>query len=208
MKAKDLDHGMEVEVKLRLPDSTSHQKFADAISPFHTKTMIQENVFFDGADSELSSKLAVLRLRFYDGDSRCIVSLKAKPVILEGISRIEEEEEEFDPAMARACIAEPWRLNEVTSSRVLSRAIKEFGVKSFVCLGGFRNVRQVYHWKGLKLELDETQYDFGTSYEIECESGDPDEAKRLIEGFLKENGIQHSYSEVSKFAVFRSRKLP
>uniref|UniRef100_A0A5B6ZTU3 Putative triphosphate tunel metalloenzyme 3-like n=1 Tax=Davidia involucrata TaxID=16924 RepID=A0A5B6ZTU3_DAVIN len=201
---------MEVEVKLRLPDSATHQKLSDLLSPFHTKTLIQENVFFDGANAELSSNLAALRLRFYDLDSLCVVSLKAKPVISAGISRVEEDEEPIDPAIARACVAEPWRLLSVNSSRILKRVREEFGVgeKGLVCLGGFRNVRAVYDWNGLKLELDETHYDFGTSYEIECESSDPDRAKKLLEELLNHNGIRYSYSEVSKFAVFRSGKLP
>ncbi|KAJ0075956.1 hypothetical protein Patl1_34621 [Pistacia atlantica] len=84
-----------------------------------------------------------------------------------------------------------------------------FGENSeFVCLGGFKNVRGVYEWKGLKLELDETIYGFGTCYEIECESLEPERDKKLIEGFLEENGIEYEYSQVSKFAVFRSGKLP
>ncbi|KAF8389152.1 hypothetical protein HHK36_025845 [Tetracentron sinense] len=201
---------MEVEVKLRLPDSASHQKLSDLLSRFHLKTHLQENIFFDGAAAELSSKRAVLRLRFYNGDSLCVISLKAKAVIIDGVSRVEEDEEEIDPSIGRACVAEPWRLGFVDSSRILKRVREEFeiGDKGFVCLGGFRNVRAVYDWKGLKLELDETQFDFGTCYEIECESDDPEAAKKLLEEFLKENGISYSYSEVSKFAVFLSGKLP
>lgn len=69
-------------------------------------------------------------------------------------------------------------------------------------------MRRIYEWKGLKLELDETSFDFGTNYEIECESEEPERVMDLLEGFLKENGIDYSYSETSKFAVFRSGKLP
>ncbi|PSS07536.1 Triphosphate tunel metalloenzyme 3 like [Actinidia chinensis var. chinensis] len=203
---------MEVEVKLRLPDAASHQKLSHLLSPFHTQTLLQENVFFDGAAAQLSSALAALRLRFYGGavDSRCIISLKAKPTIAAGISRVEEEEEPIDPSFARACVAEPWRLLSLDSSRILTRVREEFGIgnKGLVCLGGFKNVRSVYDWEGLKLELDETHYDFGTSYEIECESSEPDRVKKLLEEFLIENGISYSYSEVSKFAIFRSGKLP
>ncbi|CAK9146271.1 unnamed protein product [Ilex paraguariensis] len=201
---------MEVEVKLRLPDSASHQRLSNILSPFHIKTHLQENVFFDGINSELSSNLAVLRLRFYDLDTHCIVSLKAKPIITDGISRIEEDEEPIDAAIARACVAEPWQLSSINLSRILKRVREEFGVieNGLVCLGGFRNVRAVYDWNGLKLELDETHYEFGTSYEIECESSEPDRAKKLIEEFLKDNGIGYSYSESSKFAVFRAGKLP
>ncbi|XP_043721934.1 triphosphate tunnel metalloenzyme 3 isoform X2 [Telopea speciosissima] len=201
---------MEVEVKLRLPDSASHQKLSDLLKPFHIITHLQENVFFDGAAAELSSKRAVLRIRFYNSDSRCVVSLKAKAVLVDGISRVEEDEEDIDPSIGRACVAEPWRLGSVDSSRILRRVKEEFQLanNNFVCLGGFRNVRSVYDWKGLKLELDETQYDFGTCYEIECESDDPENVKKLLEGFLTDNGISYSYSEVSKFAIFRSGKLP
>ncbi|KAK9149570.1 hypothetical protein Scep_008327 [Stephania cephalantha] len=201
---------MEVEVKLRLPNSAAHQRLSDLLSPFHRRTHLQSNLFFDTPSARLSSNLAALRLRFYDSDSSCVVSLKSKPLISNGVSRVEEDEEQIDPSLARACVAEPWRLASVESSRVLRRAREEFGCgeEGFVCLGGFRNVRAVYEWKGLKLELDETQFDFGTGYEIECETGEPEEAKRVIEDFLKENGIEYEYSALSKFAVFRSGKLP
>ncbi|CAI9782262.1 unnamed protein product [Fraxinus pennsylvanica] len=69
---------MEVEVKLRLPDSTSHQ----LLSLHHRKTHFQENVFFDGTNAELSSNLAVLRLRLYYLDSHSVLSIKAEPVLL------------------------------------------------------------------------------------------------------------------------------
>ena len=39
----------------------------------------------------------------------------------------------------------------------------------------------MYEWKGLKLEVDETDFGFGTLYEIKCESNDPEKAKKLIE---------------------------
>ncbi|KDP37041.1 hypothetical protein JCGZ_06097 [Jatropha curcas] len=202
---------MEVEVKLRLPNLNAHQKLSTVLSPFHTKTLMQENIFFDTKNSHLSSSLAALRLRFYNLDSQCVLSLKAKPVMSNGISRVEEQEEPLDPQIGRLCVAEPWRLRSLQSSNIMDRVREEFGVKGneeFVCLGGFRNVRQVFDWKGLKMELDETIYDFGISYELECESKEPERDKRLIEGLLTENGIEFSYSKFNKFAVFRSGKLP
>ncbi|KAF9593114.1 hypothetical protein IFM89_020178 [Coptis chinensis] len=77
----------------------------------------------------------------------------------------------------------------------------------FVCLGGFKNVKGVYDWNGLNLELDKMQYDFSISYKIECESDDPENVKMVLEKFLNENGMEYSYSEVSKFAVCQSGKL-
>ena len=47
---------------------------------------------------------------------------------------------------------------------------RDTGVKDLVCLGGFRNVRSDFDWAGFKLELDETQFDWGTVYEIEVET--------------------------------------
>ncbi|XP_047174169.1 triphosphate tunnel metalloenzyme 3 [Vigna umbellata] len=199
---------MEVEVKLRLADATAHRRVTSLLSPFHVVTHRQKNLFFDGAASELSERRAVLRLRFYGDDERCVVSLKARAVLVDGVSRVEEDEEDLDPRVGRECVAEPGKLGSV-ESRVLLRVKEEFGTeKGFIGLGGFGNVRNVYDWKGLKLEVDETKFDSGILYEIECESADPEGAKRLLEEFLKENEIDYSYSTASKFAIFRSGKLP
>jgi adenylate cyclase class IV len=78
---------MEVEIKLRLPDGPTHEKVASLLGPKHEVTYLQENVFFDGAAQELSSKRTVLRLRFYNGDERCVATVKGKAVIIDGISR-------------------------------------------------------------------------------------------------------------------------
>uniref|UniRef100_A0A2N9J8U8 CYTH domain-containing protein n=1 Tax=Fagus sylvatica TaxID=28930 RepID=A0A2N9J8U8_FAGSY len=200
---------MEVEVKLRLPDAIAHRHVTTVLTPFHVTTHRQENNFFDGSSNELSSRRAILRLRFADTDPRCVVTLKAKAVIVDGVSRVEEDEEVLDAAIGRECLAEPAKLlSSSEESRVLRRVREEFGVVGFVGLGGFKNVREVYEWKGLKLEVDETNFGFGTLYEIECESDNPEEAKKLLEDFLKENGINYSYSLTSKFAIFRSGNLP
>lgn len=39
-----------------------------------------------------------------------------------------------------------------------------------VCLGGFNNTRQEFEWGGHLLELDETKFEWGTVYELECET--------------------------------------
>ncbi|KAL5547722.1 hypothetical protein UlMin_002953 [Ulmus minor] len=198
---------MEIEVKLKLRDDANHRRVTDIFSPFLVTTHRQENFFFDGAAGELSSRRAVLRVRFSDKDPRCVVSLKARALLVDGVSRVEEDEEELEAELGRSCVEEPQKLFDL-ESRVLKRVREEFGVSGFVGLGGFENVRDVYGWKGLKLEVDETKYKFGTCFEIECESVDPEGVKKVLEEFLKENGIEYSYSEASKFAVFRSGKLP
>ncbi|KAL6585644.1 Triphosphate tunnel metalloenzyme 3 [Orobanche minor] len=200
---------MEVEVKLRLPDKASHLHLLSLLSPFHIATHHQHNTFFDGSSSELSSQRAVLRLRFHEETRvpKCFLCLKAKAVLADGISRVQEDEEEVDPTTGTACFVDPQKLMDV-DSRVLRRVKEEFGIKGFVGLGGFMNVRNVYEWNGVKLEVDEVKYEFGDMYEVECESVDPERVKLMIEAFFKENGIEYSDSVMSKFAIFRAGKLP
>ncbi|KAK4837455.1 hypothetical protein QYF36_005655 [Acer negundo] len=201
---------MEVEVKLRLKDSKAHQNVSSLLSPFHKQTLFQDNIFFDDNLSKLSSNSAVLRLRFYNLNSHCVLSLKAKPQISDGISRVEELEEPISVSVASNCVAQPSLLSKI-DSKIMKLIKDRYGVgenSDFVCLGGFKNVRAVYDWRGLKLELDETLYGFGSSYEIECESLEPERDKKLIQELLDENEIQYHYSQLSKFSVFRSGKLP
>ncbi|XP_059433458.1 triphosphate tunnel metalloenzyme 3-like [Corylus avellana] len=198
---------MDVEVKLRLPDAEAHRRVTEVLASFHDRTNRQENFFFDGSAGELSASRATLCLRFYDTNQRCVVILKAKAVLVDGVSRVEGDKERLKPPIGRDCVADPGRLKDV-ESRVLGRVREEFRPLGFVGLEGFENVRRVYKWKGLTLELDETDFGFGTQYEIECESANPEDARQLLEEFLKGNDIPYSYSEKSKFDIFRSGKLP
>lgn len=194
-------------MKLGLPDSTAHWSLLTLLSPFHVIPHCQHNTFFDGASAELSSRCTILC--FYGEEMKYVISLKAKAVISNGISCMEEDEEELDPLIGHEGVFNPNKLKEI-DSRIMKRVREEFDVRDggFVYLGGFRNVRGVHEWNGLNLEVDETMYDFGTCYEIKCESVEPKKAEGLIEGFLKENGIAYSYLVASKFAIFRSGKLP
>ncbi|KAH7546294.1 hypothetical protein FEM48_Zijuj01G0185100 [Ziziphus jujuba var. spinosa] len=204
---------MGTELKLRIRDSTAHCRLTKLLSAFHVETQHQENFFFDGANNELSSQQVVLFLRFYGDDTpQCFMSLKARAVLDEGVYRVDEEvEENFEPAVGRACVAQPEKLSSVECG-ILKMLKEKFGVLNFVGLGGFVNVRDVYKWEGLKLEVDKTLYEFGTNHEIECETSDPEGVKKVLEEFLKENRIQYSYSQASKFEVaiesdFRALKM-
>ncbi|CAM6044620.1 unnamed protein product [Sphagnum compactum] len=198
---------MEVEIKLRLPDGATHEKVASLLGPRHEVTYLQENVFFDGVAQELSSKRTVLRLRFYNGDERCVATLKGKAVIIDGISRGTEVEEDIDVAIGRACVSDPLQLVDI-DCKLIQAVVSDYGCRQFVCLGGFRNVRNVYSWESLKLELDETQYAFGTTYEIECETTEPERFREQLGSLLDSNSIPYSYSTMSKFGIFRSGKVP
>ena len=102
----------------------------------------QENHFFDGSSGKLSSRRATLRLRFSDTDPLCVVTFKAKAIIVDYVSCIEEDEEPLDPSFGRNYVAEPEKiLWSAAESRVLRRAKEEFGALGFLGLGGFGNVR-------------------------------------------------------------------
>ena len=57
----------------------------------HIATHEQENFFLDGPSKELSSRMAVLRIRFYDVDKRALVTLKGKQKLVDGVGRVVDE---------------------------------------------------------------------------------------------------------------------
>ncbi|KAG9141525.1 hypothetical protein Leryth_019058 [Lithospermum erythrorhizon] len=193
---------MEIEVKLKLANATAHQKLLSLLSAYKIATHFQTNTFFDGSARELSSSRAILRIRFYENTEipKCFISLKAKAVIINGVSTVEEDEEEIAPEIGYKCVENVENLVELGGvSRVVKRVKEEFGVEGFVGLGGFRNVRNVFDWEGVKLEVDESVFEFGTCYEVECESVEAEKVKGRIERLLMENGVEYEYSNKSNY---------
>ncbi|KAJ7951934.1 triphosphate tunel metalloenzyme 3-like [Quillaja saponaria] len=86
--------------KVWLPYSAFHRKLrpSNLVTPLHVNALIQENIFSDGANTELYSNLAILRICFYYADS-CVLSIEGKPVISNGIRRVEEHEEPLGLAL-------------------------------------------------------------------------------------------------------------
>ncbi|XP_066400619.1 triphosphate tunnel metalloenzyme 3-like [Miscanthus floridulus] len=212
---------MEVEIKLSLPDAAAHRRLSAFLAPRLRRTHAQRNLFFDASARTLAAATAALRVRLYDGSddrapSRAVLALKRRPRIDAGISRVEEIEEPLDPALALACADDPARLGGLDSP-IIRLIAAEYGVGGdaapFVCLGGFRNTRAVYDYEledgggGLVLELDETRFDFGTRYELECETAEPDRVKEVLERLLTVAGVPYEYSRSNKFACFMAGKL-
>ncbi|XP_062192426.1 triphosphate tunnel metalloenzyme 3-like [Phragmites australis] len=211
---------MEVEIKLRLPDAAAHRRLSSFLAPRLRRTHDQRNLFFDGAARTLAAGTAALRIRFFGPDdrapSRAVLALKRRPRIDAGVSRVEEVEEPLDPALALACADDPARLGGVNSP-IIRLVASEYGVGGnaapFVCLGGFRNTRAVYELEdddeglGLVLELDEMRFDFGTGYELECETAEPNRAKQVLERLLTVAGVPYQYSRSNKFACFMAGEL-
>ncbi|XP_020182615.1 triphosphate tunnel metalloenzyme 3-like [Aegilops tauschii subsp. strangulata] len=203
---------MEVEIKLRLPDAAAHRRLSSFLAPRLLRT--------DAPARPLTAATAAQRdVRLYGTDdrdpSRAVLTLKRRPRIDAGVSRVEEVVEPLDPTVALTCVDNPARLNAVDSP-IVRLVSDEYGVGGdkapFVCLGGFRNTRGVYELEegegqGLVLELDETHFDFGTNYELECETAEPDRAKEVLERLLTVAGVPYEYSRSNKFACFMAGKL-
>lgn len=69
---------LQVEVKIRLPDRAAHERVAQLLSSGIKAVHEQENFFFDGANKELNSQRAVLRLRFYNVDKKAVITVKVR----------------------------------------------------------------------------------------------------------------------------------
>ena len=67
-----------MEVKIRLPDRAAHERVAQLLSSGIKAVHEQENFFFDGANKELNSQRAVLRLRFYNVDKKAVITVKVE----------------------------------------------------------------------------------------------------------------------------------
>jgi len=195
----------QIEVKLRLPDAAAYGAVAAALGgpPARKATHHQENFFFDGPGKELGAERAVLRVRYYDTDRRALITLKGKQILVDGIGRGSEVEADApDPKAARAWVEDPSGLLALDLPLLRDGVASRFGVSSLVCLGGFENVRQEFPFAGHTLELDETRFAWGTLYEIEVESGEPEVVKAKLEALLKEHAIPFSYSTTTKFHNF------
>lgn len=57
------------------------------------------------------------------------------------------------------------------------------------------------------MEVDETLYDWGTVYEIECETDEPEQVREKLSAFLKKHGIESKFNTTTKFANFINRSL-
>ena len=198
----------EVEVKLRIPDSASFAAVKTLLLPSFKAVHDQENHFFDGAQKELSSQKVVLRVRFYGGDQKAVITVKGKQVLKDGIGRAPEEEEEVDPAVAREFIRDSSALLTYDKSPLMQKLKDEFKfAKGLSYLGGFSNKRLVYDWREYTLEVDQTSYPWGSMFEIECETDKPEALKESLEALLAEHNIPFADSKRSKFQNFIMKTL-
>lgn len=201
-------------MKLRLGSKDDYERLAAVLAPGAGPVYQQENFFFDGPASELNSKRVVVRVRLYNRDQKATLTVKGEQVLVNGIGRAPETEEKLDPTAARRFVSEPGALL-AHDSDIVRRLASQYSLTSLVCLGGFDNLRREFAWapeggaaaKPFTLELDATAYPWGTLYELECETDQPEALRAQLEALLASNGVKYEYSKTSKFANFVNRTL-
>lgn len=208
---------MEIEVKLRLKSQTDHKNLLALLiaSPAasYRCTNLQENFFFDDSKKSLATTRSVYRLRrvhvtMPDGvqSLRHYMTFKSKGTIIDGISRINEEESIVDQFDFEQVLDTPDHARSLTSKiPMLVQVMAHVGSLSQV--GTFRNKRTVFDWSGLCLEIDETLYPFGTAYEVEVEHVEPEMAKDKVVGLFRAHGIEFEESHRSKFGTMLAGSL-
>eukprot|EP00833_Pecoramyces_ruminatium_P008568 jgi/Orpsp1_1/1182600/evm.model.c7180000081934.1 len=203
---------METEVKLRINEE-SYQKVQEKLLErgFTLKeTDNQTNFFFDGQNREMSKKRYVLRFRKIFRKDKYIyfTTLKGNANLSNGISKIEEFEEEISQDLFEEIVANPSKLPELgLKQNLLTKVLKEHPIQSqYEIIGQFTTKRMKFliefvENKPWTLELDETEFPFGKAYEIELEV--PEEeiniAKESLEKFMADNNIPYTYSKNNKF---------
>ena len=130
-------------------------------------------------------------------------------VMENGIGRATEEEDDIVPTLGRKALQDPQVLLSSSSHPLITKLIKDVGSlpHGLICLGGFHNVRKEYEWEGHLLELDETKYEWGTVYELECETIEPEVMREKLENLLTQHSVSFKYSTTTKFANFRNKTL-
>ncbi|ORX83537.1 hypothetical protein BCR32DRAFT_266913 [Anaeromyces robustus] len=203
---------METEVKLRINEE-SYQKVQEKLleKGFTLKeTDNQTNTFLDGQNKEMGKKRYVLRFRkiFRKDKYLYFTTLKGNANLANGISKIEEFEEEISKELFEEILANPSKLPELgLKHNLLTKVLKEHPIESkYEIIGQFTTNRKKFLIELVKdkpwtLELDETEFPFGKAYEIELEVPEDEIniAKESLEKFMNESNIPYTYSKNNKF---------
>ncbi|KAF9202446.1 hypothetical protein BGZ49_007406, partial [Haplosporangium sp. Z 27] len=173
---------MEIEIKIRLSTEADTARLEHALggSPFVSED--QDNVFFEGVNKELIKNKLVFRIRIIEKSGKdriAVVALKGNAVLVDGISKVEEEEEVIDIKIAEQIIENPNLIPETAKThRLLKKIVERVPCNDgYTHMGRFKNVRHKYQWQEYVVEVDRTMYPHGTAYEVEIESTNPENAK-------------------------------
>lgn len=210
----------EIEFKIRLKDETAYNAVLEALGGVKGANVVhaQTNLFWDGDSGEsknlLSTQRIVLRFRFFGApgspDEKCVATIKEKAVVVDGLMTAGEQEGPIPVTVARALIEEPakWFDGTVAIPGFIQDLISRHKLIKLEFLNGFETNRTVFSWEQHKLELDIVKYPFGTMYEVEVETKEPDALRPKLEALVsKATGSGWSYSKTTKLAIFKAGRL-
>ncbi|KAI8905138.1 CYTH-like domain-containing protein [Gorgonomyces haynaldii] len=191
---------MEIELKLKLLQK-EYSKLIQHLDPFKRGTDFQENYFFDNNNRDLERVRTNLRLRRVKNSVfEHYMTIKSKGTLVDGVSRIQELEVKMEQQDFDLMLANPPHCVQLMEKYDILKTIP-FGLDTAFQVGYFKNKRIHFHWEGLHLEVDETEYSFGTAYEIEVEHEQPAIAKEKLSRLLLELEIGYRASTISKFGT-------
>lgn len=196
---------MEVEVKLRINDAASYDVLNRSLVQCFKRSHEQENYFF--TNDAMTAARCVLRVRFYDGDKKAVITVKGRQKLENGVGIATEDEASVDPVVARNFLEDPKSLAQMDLP-IMAGLREQFDIgRDLKFLGGFHNQRKVYDWHGHVLEVDRTAFSWGTVHELECETDRPEQVRKELEDFLKSIGVSYTYATKTKFANFIEKTL-
>lgn len=204
---------MEVEVKIRLTKE-SYLKALQLFDRLENSKLIridkQKNTFID-TDQELDSRKVTFRLRKSESDfgTKCFITIKGleSKKFEDGIMKVSELESEIDIKDYTKIIDNPLDIQEFDQYELIKILQTETISRNYCVSGEFCTIRNIYDYNQMKIEIDETIYDFGNAYEIEIEHNNPILTKEKIETLLKHENIEFSYSKRSKFGNFIAKSV-
>jgi hypothetical protein len=218
---------MQIEAKFGLASRADYDKLIAVLeAPLKaagkkSKVVFQRNNFFDGPGAPLAKINAICRLRLEadeaNGRDSATIALKERSEVQEGsnVRYVCSETLTFVTAKKNyqtfaSLIPEDGKVETMLRDHA---GIQREQYATFTSLGGFDNERREYAWPGsesiqdggLTLHVDRTTYPFGEQYEVEVPGITVpvhDVLSELSQSFTG-IGVAHSYSEKSKFEVFR-----
>lgn len=159
-----------------------------------------------GHNKQYSEKLRnIVRVRDINNGEKYILTWKGKATLADGISKVREEETELTKEIGQEILRDPSRIAKYSGEYPLIKHI--FSVigaaatpeTAWKVVGEFKTLRLKIPWTSETVELDETTYPFGTGWEIEIETTNPEQVKKQMESLLNENGIAFTESKRNKF---------
>lgn len=189
----------EIEVKLQLDERDYFilQNFLDK-EDRRLGSIHQTNHYLETADGRMQRLKEMLRVREQGGEM--ILTHKSRVLIEDG--RFESNEvEELLPAVPPFSCAQHAPLFPLWFP----------GIRDVFVLGSMMNLRLIYAYRGLTLELDCSSYGLDPEalrdWELECEHGDSDHVKSVLQQLFLELGLAMRPQTRTKFQRFINKVL-